>query len=146
MTMVRLSAFAAAAAVVLTAAPAYAQVKWNLPSAYPASNVHVENLTALAKDVMEATAGKLQITVHPNASLFPATAIKSAVRIGQAQLGEVLLSLHESEDPMLGIDVVPFLATSYAEARRLWAASKPAIEKRLASQGLMVLFAVPWPP
>ena len=42
--------------------------------------------------------------------------------------------------------MVPFLATSYAEARRLWAASKPAIEKKLASQGLMVLFAVPWPP
>ena len=68
------------------------------------------------------------------------------MRIGQAQVGEVLLSLHESEDPMLGIDVVPFLATSYAEARRLWDASKPAIEKRLASQGLMVLLAVPWPP
>ncbi len=68
------------------------------------------------------------------------------MRIGQAQLGEVLLSLHESEDPMLGIDVVPFLATSYDEARRLWDASKPAIEKRLASQGLMVLLAVPWPP
>ena len=68
------------------------------------------------------------------------------MRIGQAQVGEVLLSLHENEDPMLGIDVVPFLATSYAEARRLWAASKPAIEKKLASQGLMVLFAVPWPP
>jgi TRAP-type C4-dicarboxylate transport system substrate-binding protein len=146
MPMVRLSAFAAAAAVVLAAAPACAQVKWNLPSAYPASNFHVENLSALARDVGEATGGKLQITVHPNASLFPATAIKSAVRIGQAQVGEVLLSLHESEDPMLGIDVVPFLATSYAEARRLWAASKPAIEKRLASQGLMVLFAVPWPP
>ena len=146
MTMVRLSAFAAAAAVVLTAAPACAHVKWNLPSAYPAGNFHVENLSALAKDVMEATGGRLQITVHPNASLFPATAIKSAVRIGQAQVGEVLLSLHENEDPMLGIDVVPFLATSYAEARRLWAASKPAIEKRLASQGLMMLFAVPWPP
>ena len=61
-------------------------------------------------------------------------------------MGEVLISLHENEDPMLGIDVVPFLATSYEEARRLWDGSKPAIEKRLASQGLMVLFAVPWPP
>src|SRR5882672_4988404 len=112
-------AVALAAAPVLTAAPAGAQVKWNLPSAYPASNFHVENLSALAKDVDEATGGKLQITVHPNASLFPATAIKSAVRIGQAQLGEVLLSLHENEDAMFGIDVVPFLATSYDEARKL---------------------------
>jgi TRAP-type C4-dicarboxylate transport system substrate-binding protein len=92
------------------------------------------------------TGGKLAIKVYPNASLFPATAIKSAVRIGQAQMGEVLISLHDNEDPMFGIDVVPFLAASYDEARKLWAASKPAIERKFAAQGLMVLFAVPWPP
>src|SRR6516162_10281831 len=51
-----------------------------------------------------------------------------------------------NEDPMFGIDVVPFLAASYDEARKLWAASKPAIERKFAAQGLMVLFAVPWPP
>src|ERR1700741_5348580 len=47
---------------------------------------------------------------------------------------------------MFGIDVIPFLATSYPESRKLWLASKPAIEKKLASQGLMLLFAVPWGP
>jgi len=152
MTTYRSSALAAAAAValaaapMLTAAPAGAQIKWNLPSAYPADNFHSENLTAFAKDLDEATGGKLAITVHPNASLFPATAIKSAVRIGQAQIGEILISLHDNEDPMYGIDVVPFLAASYDEARKLWAASRPAIEQRLAAQGLMVLFGVPWPP
>ena len=29
---------------------------------------------------------------------------------------------------------------------KLWQASKPAIEKKLAAQGIMVLFAVPWAP
>ena len=134
------------AASTLAASPAGAQTKWILPSAYPANNFHSENLVAFAKDVADVTGGKLTITVYPNASLFPATAIKSAVRIGQAQVGEVLLSLHDNEDPMLGIDVVPFLAASYEEARRLWDASRPAIERRLGAQGLKVLFAVPWPP
>jgi TRAP-type C4-dicarboxylate transport system substrate-binding protein len=96
--------------------------------------------------VADLTGGKLAIKVYPNATLFPATAIKSAVRIGQAQAGEILISLHESEDPVFGVDVVPFLAASYDEARKLWAASRPAIERRLAAQGLKVLFAVPWPP
>jgi TRAP-type C4-dicarboxylate transport system substrate-binding protein len=152
MTTLRSSAFAAAAAAMLAAAsvlaasPAGAQTKWILPSAYPADNFHSENLAAFARDIADVTGGKLGITVYPNASLFPATAIKSAVRIGQAQMGEVLLSLHDNEDPMLGVDVVPFLAASYEEARKLWEASKPAIERRLAAQGLMVLFAVPWPP
>ena len=94
----------------------------------------------------QATDGKLAIMIYPNASLFPASAIKSAVRVGQVQIGETLISLHENEDPIFGIDVVPFLATIYDEARKLWAASKPAIARDLAAQGLMVLFAVPWPP
>ncbi len=100
----------------------------------------------LAKDVAEATGGKLQITVHAGASLFKAPEIKRAVQTGQAQVGEVLLSLHENEDPVFGIDVVPFLATSFDDAKKLWQASKPAVEKKLGSQGLMVLFSVAWPP
>jgi TRAP-type C4-dicarboxylate transport system substrate-binding protein len=68
------------------------------------------------------------------------------VATGQAQIGEVLISIHENEDPVFGIDVVPFLATSFAESKKLWQVSRPAIEKRLASQGLMVLMGVPWGP
>jgi TRAP-type C4-dicarboxylate transport system substrate-binding protein len=129
----------------LATVPASAQTKWNLPAAYAADNFHSENLAAFAKDVSEATGGKLQITVHAGASLFKAPEIKRAVQTGQAQAGEVLISLHENEDPVFGIDVVPFLATSYGDARKLWQASKPAVEKKLAAQGLMVLFSVAWP-
>src|ERR1700742_522091 len=128
------------------ASPASAQTKWNLPAAYPADNPHSVNLTAFAKDVSDLTGGKLQITVHAAASLFKAPEIKRAVATGQAQAGEVLISLHENEDPLFGIDVVPFLATSYPASKKLWLASKPAIEKKLAAQGLMLLFAVPWGP
>jgi TRAP-type C4-dicarboxylate transport system substrate-binding protein len=144
--MLRSLAFAAAAAVALAAGTAQAQVRWTLPSAYPADNFHSENLSAFAKDLADVTGGKLTINVYPNASLFPATAIKSAVRIGQAQVGEILISLHDNEEPVFGLDVVPFLAASYDEARRLWVASRPAIERKLEAQGLKVLFAVPWPP
>jgi TRAP-type C4-dicarboxylate transport system substrate-binding protein len=128
------------------AAPALAQTKWNLPAAYPTDNFHTENLNAFAKDVADATGGKLQVTVHANASLFKAPEIKRAVQTGQAQVGEVLMSLHENEDPIYGLDVVPFLATSFDQAKKLWDVQKPAIEKKFAGQGLMLLFAVPWPP
>src|SRR6478736_2527291 len=125
-----------AGSVAALAAPAMAQTKWNLPAAYAADNPHSVNLIEFAKDVATATGDKLQITVHPAASLFKAPEIKRAVVTGQAQAGEVLISLHENEDPMFGIDVVPFLATSYPAAKKLWLASKPAVEKKLASQGL----------
>src|SRR3712207_4468195 len=134
------------AGALLLSLPAAAQTKWNLPAAYPADNFHTENLNQFAKDVADATGGKLQIAVHANASLFKAPEIKRAVQTGQAQMGEVLISLHENEDPIYGVDVVPFLATSFDQARKLWEVQKPAVEKKLASQGIMLLFAVPWAP
>jgi TRAP-type C4-dicarboxylate transport system substrate-binding protein len=137
---------AALLGALLAANPAAAQTKWNLPAAYPADNPHSENLTAFAKDVADATGGKLQIAVHPNASLFKAPDIKRAVQTGQAQMGEILLSIHENEDALFGIDVVPFLAVSFPDAQKLYKASKAAIEKKLAAQGIMLLMAVPWAP
>ncbi|HVG59427.1 MAG TPA: TRAP transporter substrate-binding protein [Hyalangium sp.] len=134
------------ASALLAALPAAAQTRWNLPAAYPADNFHTENLSRFAKDVAEATGGKLQITVHANASLFKAPEIKRAVQTGQAQAGEVLMSQHENEDPLYGLDVVPFLATSFVQSRRLWEAQRPILEKRLAKHGLILLYAVAWPP
>jgi TRAP-type C4-dicarboxylate transport system substrate-binding protein len=146
MKMHRSLLLAAVTAIAFAAQPASAQTKWNLPAAYAADNPHTVNLIQFAKDVADATGGKLQITVHPAASLFKAPDIKRAVQTGQAQIGEVLISIHENEDPIFGLDVVPFLATSYPDALKLWKASRPTIEKKLAAQGLMVLFAVPWGP
>ena len=136
----------AAGTLALATTGALAQAKWNLPAAYPIDNPHSENLTAFAKDVEAATGGKLSITVHPGASLFKAPEIKRAVQTGQAQMGEVLMSIHENEDPVYGIDTVPFLATSFAESMKLYKASKAAVEKKLDSQGIKLLFMVPWAP
>ena len=135
----------AAAALLATTAPSFA-ANWVLPSAYPPANYHVENLNQFAKDIDEATKGELKITVHPNASLFKAPDIKRAVQTGQAQVGEVLLSLHENENPVFGLDVVPFLATSFDQSKKLYDASKPAIEQALDKQGLKLLYTTPWPP
>jgi TRAP-type C4-dicarboxylate transport system substrate-binding protein len=102
---------AAVVAVVLATAPARAQVQWKIASAYPSGNFHTENLEAFAQELADTTGGKLLIKIYPNGSLFPAATIMRAVRVGQAEIGEVLISLHEREAPILGIDAVPFLAT-----------------------------------
>ncbi len=125
---------------------AFAQTKWDLPAAYPANNFHTENLTQFAADVDKATGGKLKITVHSNASLFKANEIKRAVQGGQAQIGEVLLVNFENENPIYGADGLPFLASSYADARKLATAQKPVLDKLLGAQGMQVLYTVAWPP
>ena len=128
------------------AASAGAQTKWDLPSAYSASNFHTENLAQFAKDVDAATGGKLKIQLHDNASLFKAPEIKRAVQGGQAQAGEFLMGNFQNEWPIWGIDGIPFLATSYAESKKLYEASKAAVQKKLAEQGMVLLYAVAWQP
>ncbi|MGE0424741.1 MAG: TRAP transporter substrate-binding protein [Reyranellaceae bacterium] len=137
---------ALAGAFALVASTAMAQTKWDLPAAYPATNFHTVNMQRFADAVKERTGGKLLITIHPGGALFKAPDIKRAVQTGQAQIGEILISNFENEDPVYGLDVVPFLATSYPDAKKLWTVQKPALEKKLAAQGMISLFVVPWPP
>jgi TRAP-type C4-dicarboxylate transport system substrate-binding protein len=141
-----LTTFAVVASLLLATSATLAQTKWDLPAAYPASNFHTENLTQFAKDIDTASGGKLKITVHANASLFKAPEIKRAVQSGQAQIGEILLANFANESPIYALDGVPFLATGYGDARKLYEASQPAMDKLLAAQGMKMLFAVAWPP
>ncbi len=141
-----LSTFSAALTLALVSGVASGQTKWDLPAAYPAGNFHTENITQFAKDVEAATGGKLKITVHANASLFKAPEIKRAVQGGQAQIGEILLVNFENENPIFGVDGIPFLASSFADSKKLYAAQKPVLDKALGAQGMMLLYAVPWPP
>ncbi len=142
----RLFSITLAASAVAMSLPAAAQTTWDLPAAYPATNFHSVNLATFASDVDKATGGKLKITVHPGASLFKAPEIKRAVQGGQAQAGEILLANFQNEWQVFGVDGIPFLATSYAESKKLYAAQKPILEKKLAEQGMMLLYTVAWPP
>ena len=125
---------------------AAAQTAWDLPTPYPASNFHTKNVVQFAQDVEKATGGSLKMTVHPAGSLIKHADIKRAVRQGTAPIGEVIISLATNESPIYAVDSLPFVATSYEAAKKLYVAHRPALEKRLAEEGLMLLFSVPWPP
>jgi TRAP-type C4-dicarboxylate transport system substrate-binding protein len=119
---------------------------WDMPTAYDESNFHTLNIKQFADEVQRATKGKLEIRVHSGGSLYQHREIKNAVRWGQVPIGEFLLSRLSNEDAVFEIDAVPFLASNYEKAKFLWEASKPTIASLLNQQGLMILFAVPWPP
>ena len=138
--------FTLAVAALTFGSTPFAQTKWDLPAGYPATNFHTVNLTEFANEVEKATGGKLKITVHANASLFKAPEIKRAVQGGQAQIGEILLVNFENENPIFGTDGIPFLASSFADSKKLYAAQKPVLDKLLGAQGMKLLYAVAWPP
>ncbi|MET0334062.1 MAG: TRAP transporter substrate-binding protein [Rhizobacter sp.] len=128
-----------------TLSAAHAQTKWDLPSGYGGNTFHVQNLEWFAQELDRATAGKLKVTVHANASLFKANEIKRAVQSGQTPIGEFILSSAANENALFGVDAIPFVATTYPEAKKLDAASQPALQKLLAGQGMKLLYTVPWP-
>lgn len=144
--MKRLTTLLATTAMASFAASAALAEKWDMPMAYPATNLHSENGAVFAKCVSDGTAGKLDIVVHAGGSLFAGNDIKRAVQTGQAPIGERLISAHANENPLFGIDSIPFLATSFEQSDKLWNAARPKMEELLASQNLVYIYAVPWPP
>ncbi len=136
----------AATAVATLAAGAATAEKWDMPMAYPATNFHSENGAKFAACVTEGTGGKLEIVTHPNGSLFSGNDIKRAVQTGQAQIGERILSAHANENPLFGVDSIPFLATSFDASDKLWKVARPALEKAMDAQNLVYVYATPWPP
>src|SRR5690606_12714203 len=117
------SLLAVAGAAALTFS-AQAATKWDLPRAYPASNLHTQNLEQFVKDVSKLSNGELEIILHNNASLYKAPEIKRAVQGNQAQIGEILLTNYANEDPIYALDGLPFLATGYDASWKLYQAQK----------------------
>ncbi|HEX2544240.1 MAG TPA: TRAP transporter substrate-binding protein [Ramlibacter sp.] len=138
--------FAAAALALVLSAPVLAQkTKWDLPTGYAENNFHTQNLRWFADEVKKATRGDVDIVVHSNASLFKLPDIKRAVQGGQVPAGEILLSLHGNEDPILEADMIPFLAAGFDNAWKLYTVQKPVLQDRLGKQGMRMLYSVAWP-
>ena len=135
-----------AVAATLCAGAASAGEKWDMPMAYSDSNFHTQNGKAFAGCVRTATGGDLDITVHGGGSLFKGGEIKRAIQTGQVQIGERLLSAHQNEEPIFGIDSIPFLASSFDASEKLFAATRGTLEETLEEQNLKLLYSVPWPP
>lgn len=131
--------------IALMAAPALAET-WNMPTPYPDKTFHTVNIRQFADAVKKETGGKLEIQVHSAGSLFKHAEIRNAVRSGQVQIGEFFLSLLANENGIFGLDSVPFVVTSYEDAKKMWAVQKDAVTQLMAEQNMIPLFAVSWPP
>lgn len=133
------------AAASLTALTAAAET-WDMPMAYSGSNFHSVTGAEFAKCVTTGTGGDIEIVTHPGGSLFAGADIKRAIQTGQVPIGERLLSGHQNESPLFGIDSIPFLVGSFDEHAMLWEAAEPTIRNLLDGQNLHLLYSLPWPP
>ncbi len=119
--------------------------KWNMPVPYADGSFHTKNTRAFADEIRQATNGRLDITVHSNGSLFKLPEIKRALQTGQVPIAESNLPTHGNEYPFFDIEVILFLVDSYEGALKLTKLSRPYVEQRLLSQGIEILYTVPFP-
>lgn len=133
----------AGAALTLSTGAAQAE-KWDMALAYAATNYHSEIAAEFAAEV---TANSdLEIVTHPSGSLFSGSEIFGAVRKGLAPIGERLISALGNDNALYEVDSVPFLAIGFDAAKKLYAASKPALIETLEEARLHLLYSCPWPP
>ena len=121
------------AAIAVSAQTASAE-KWDMPMAYAATNFHSEMGVVFADKVRDYTNGDIASRCI---QLFKGGEIKRAIQTGQAPIGERFMSAHANEAPLLGWDNLPFLATTYEENNKLWAAAKDKVNAQLSDLNLV---------
>ncbi|MDA8443644.1 TRAP transporter substrate-binding protein [Paracidovorax valerianellae] len=141
----RVLAAAAACASLQPLAAQTPQSTWTLASGYPKELFHGVNLRQFAQNVNDRTKGGLVIEVHTDGIAASPSEIVGKVRSGDLAAGEVLLSSMASDTRIAGADAIPFIVHSYDDALRLWNAQRPILQETLDKQGLVILYAVPWP-
>jgi len=146
----RFAALAGAAAfagsVAGMAGPLAAAARWRLATPYPEGNFQTLSTQFFAEDLARDSNGRMAIDVYPNDSLMSFDLIAPSVMSGQLEMGEIQLSWLGPWLAAAEVDSVPFLATNYGEARKLWYGSRPVFQRLLGRLNLVVLKAVPWPP
>jgi TRAP-type C4-dicarboxylate transport system substrate-binding protein len=132
-------AFAVAALLVL--APDVHAAPWTALDATPEHGAAASSVRAFAAALAPATGAPMRVSAGGDAGQAIA-----AVAAGQAAVGVFALRVLERDDPALGMARVPFLATSFVDARKLWRVLRPRVEAALAARGLTLLYGVPTPP
>ena len=123
---------------------AFAQTKWDLASAYPPANFHAES-DPIRQRRRQGHGRQAEDYSALERVAVQGTEIKRGADRWRAD-GWILLVNFQNEWQLFGADGVPFLADSYDSSMKLYGAQKPMMDKKLGEQGMMLLYAVPWPP
>lgn len=122
-----------------------AEDKWDMPTPYGDGTHQTQVAQSFAKEINENSKGKLTIKVHSGGSLIKHPEIHRAVKSRQVQIGEVFIGRLGNDNPIFKIDNIPFLATDFDSAEKLYKASKAELTRVLAEDNLKFLYASPWP-
>ncbi|MBS0520817.1 MAG: TRAP transporter substrate-binding protein [Proteobacteria bacterium] len=139
---------AGAGALVMAPAIVRAQSTLKLPLAtvWPDSNFHTVNVKRFAAEVKQATSGAVEIDVKAGGQLgFKGPEQLRAVRDGLVPMADILNIQQIGDEPMLGVEGIPFLCGSEADLKVLHKYLRPEYEKIVLKNNQTMLYTVPWP-
>ena len=126
----------AAALGVCTAAPRSAQTKWDMPTRVPADQLPHREHRAVRRRRRQGDRRQAQDHgPRQRVAVQGATRSSARCRAARRRSARSCISGYSNEDPLFGVDSVPFLATSYADAAKLWKASRKAHRRALREAG-----------
>ena len=131
--------------ICLSTTAAIAADKWDMPTPYGDGTHQTQVARSFAEEVNANSNGKLTIKVHSGGSLIKHPEIHRAVKSRQVQIGEVFIGRLGNISPVFKLDNIPFLATNFDSAEKLYKASKATLNEELAKDKLMLLYTSPWP-
>jgi TRAP-type C4-dicarboxylate transport system substrate-binding protein len=127
-------------------ASASAQIKWEITTEYPASNISGEGISEFAKLVAERSARRLLInpTFDASSGIISGQMV-NAVRKGTVSAGDAFAGALETVDPVFAIASLPFLVQSIDDAKRLADLARPRYREVLNRNGVHFLYVTIWP-
>ncbi|WP_114011652.1 TRAP transporter substrate-binding protein [Cohaesibacter intestini] len=128
------------------AVPAANAVTLDLSEVLPEANYGTQNVKKFAAEVEKATNGNVKINVHAGGALgFKGPEHLRAVRDGLVPMADILGSQQIGDEPLFGLENVPFLVTSMDDLKVLHKFWRPEIEKVAAKYNQKFLYYVPSP-
>ncbi len=134
----------------MLAAPAIGRAQTSgrlaLTTIWPDAHLHTINVRRLADEVRKATSGAVDIDVKAGGHLgFSEPEQLRAVRDGLVPMADSQNVRQAGDEPMLGVEALPFLCASLDELKVLHKYVRPAYDKVAQRNNQTILYVVPWP-
>jgi TRAP-type C4-dicarboxylate transport system substrate-binding protein len=126
--------------------PAFAETRLTLVSVWPDANFHVKNLRTFAAEVKKVTNGEVIIDVHSGGDLgMKGPELLASVRDGIVDMGDLLMSQQVGEEPLMGLQGLPYLVRNTEEQLVMGKVAGPYYAKIAERNNQKFLYTVPWP-
>lgn len=125
----------------LALSPVARAAPWVVLDATPAHGSAAASVQAFAAALGPALGAQVSVTPGRDAGNAAAQ-----VASGQASAGAFALHVLAAGDPSLGMIRVPYLATNFVDARKLWQVLRPRVAAALSARGMTLLYGAPGPP